>query len=177
MFPFRENYVYSPFIMGSKRQKKQAFTLVELAICVSIIGILAAIAIPSFQRSRDSTRIGALEHDLRLYEQQFDTFELDYGYYPSSESTTGKHPQGMEERMSAAWKLPSPVGGTYRWVYTTEDDPASRSAYIDIVHSTQYPIAIDPQRLQDIDDDIDDGDPANGNLRVTGQNLRYYIKL
>ena len=56
-------------------------------------------------------RIGALEHDLRLYEQEFDTFELDNGYYPTSVSTPGVFPMGMEDRMSAAWKFPSPIGG------------------------------------------------------------------
>jgi prepilin-type N-terminal cleavage/methylation domain-containing protein len=156
--------------------QKLGFTLIELAVVVSVIGILAALSIPAFQRSRDNTRIGALEHDLRLYEQEFDTFELENGYYPSSVSTTGVHPEGMTEQMSAAWKLPSPIGGAYRWVYTTESEPADRSAYIDIVHSTQYPIAINPTRLTDIDQDMDDGDPATGSLRLIGENLRYYIK-
>lgn len=157
--------------------RKPGFTLVELAVVASIIGILAALALPAFQRSRDNARIGALEHDLRLYEQELDTFELDNGYYPPSLSTPGLFPMGMENRMSSAWKLPSPIGGTYRWVYTTEEDPADRSAYIDIVHSTQYPIAIDPPRLQDIDEDIDDGHPNTGYLRLFGENLRYYLKL
>ncbi|HBR94560.1 MAG TPA: hypothetical protein DEA90_10390 [Opitutae bacterium] len=156
---------------------KQGFTLVELAISVSIVGILAAISIPAFQRSRDNTRIGALEHDLRLYEQEFDTFELDNGHYPNSVSAVGVYPEGMAERMSSAWKMPSPIGGTYRWVYTTESDPANRSAYINIVHSGQYPIAIDPGRLKDIDAHIDDGDPSSGSLQISGENLRYYIKL
>lgn len=153
------------------------FSLIELAVVASIIGILAALALPAFQRSRDNVRIGALEHDLRLYEQEFETFELDNAHYPISQPTPGVFPMGMENRMSAAWKLPSPIGGTYRWVYTTEDDPRARSAYIDIVHSAQYPIAIDPSRLIDIDEDMDDGSPNTGFLRLFGENVRFYIKL
>ena len=161
---------------GIDRNHKRGFTLVELAVVASIIGILAALAIPAFQRSRDNARIGALEHDLRLYEQEFDTFELDNGYYPTSVSTPGVFPMGMEDRMSAAWKFPSPIGGAYRWVYTTEEDPADRIAYIDIVHSAQYPIAIDPGRLKDIDEDIDDGNASTGHLRLNGENIRFYLK-
>lgn len=149
----------------------------ELAVAVSIIGILAVLAIPAFQRTRDNTRIGALQHDLRLFEQELDTFELENRYYPPSESTPGAYPSGMENRMSSAWKLPTPIGGTYRWVYTTEEDPKERSAYINIVHSTTYPIKIDPERLSDIDKDLDDGDPSTGMLQINGQNLRYYVKL
>ncbi|WPJ95263.1 type II secretion system protein [Coraliomargarita algicola] len=163
-------------MLGPLTHKKQGFTLVELAISTSIIGLLAAVSLPAFQRSRDNVRIGALEHDLRLYEQEFDTFELDYGSYPSSHATAGAHPEGMIDRMSEAWKLPSPIGGTYRWIYTTEAKPSDRSAYIEIVHNDQSPIAIDPVRLIDIDEHIDDGDPSTGRLRLSGENLRYYIK-
>jgi len=148
-----------------------------LAVAASIIGILAALALPAFQRSRDNSRMAALEHDLRLYEQELDTFGLENGHYPSSVSSLGVYPTGMENSISAAWKLPSPIGGTYRWVYTTEEDPADRSAYIDIVHTAQHPIAIDPIRLNEIDEDIDDGNPGTGSLRLSGENVRYYIKL
>lgn len=157
--------------------RKKGFTLIEIAVAVTIIGILAVLALPAFQRSRDNTRIGALKHDLRLFEQELDTFELEHRYYPATMNTTGVFPLGMENRISKAWKLPSPIGGSYRWIYTTEEDPNGRSGYINIVNTATYPIKIDPDRLQSIDEDFDDGDPSSGLLQIDGQNLRYYIKL
>lgn len=39
----------------NKKMKKQGFTLVEIMIVVAIIGLLAAIGIPSFQKARENT--------------------------------------------------------------------------------------------------------------------------
>lgn len=47
-----------------KRMKK-GFTLVEIMIVVAIIGLLAAIAIPSFVKSRNASRKSACINNLR----------------------------------------------------------------------------------------------------------------
>jgi len=150
---------------------------VEIAVVVAIIGILAALAIPAYQRSKDSAKIATIENDLRIYEQDFETFELEHKYFPPSQPTAGQIPTGMEDRMPETWKAPSPIGGTYRWVYTTEDDPSERSAYIEIVNTAANPIQISPERLVEIDDDMDDGNTSTGRFVLSGLNIRYYIRL
>ena len=45
--------------------RKKNFTLVEIMIVVAIIGLLAAIAIPSFIQARESSRTNACINNLR----------------------------------------------------------------------------------------------------------------
>ena len=66
-------------------EKKQAFTLIELIVVVVIVGILAAIALPSYTGTRekafDRQAIVALRLLRAANQQYFSTQEL---YYPPS---------------------------------------------------------------------------------------------
>ncbi len=50
------------------KQMKQGFTLVEIMIVVAIIGLLAAIAIPSFMKARTQSQANACINNLRQIE-------------------------------------------------------------------------------------------------------------
>lgn len=60
-----------------KNQKKQGFTLVEIMIVVMIIGLLAAIALPSFQKARDEAREKSCINNMRLIEAAKDQYAIE----------------------------------------------------------------------------------------------------
>ena len=171
---------------------RAAFTLVEIAVVVTIIGILAALAVPHFKRVRENAIISTLENDLRIFSQEFMQYELNFGAYPDT-STSGTYPNGMADRISGAWILPSVIGGTYLWVYEGGSkggkggkagkgkDKKGKGkdnsfAYIEIKTNSTEPLRIDSTRLAEIDDDLDDGNTSSGNFQVSGMSIRYYLE-
>lgn len=150
--------------------------MIEIAIVVTIIGLLAAIAVPYVRRAKDSAMIAALENDLRVFAQDFHTYELEFSSYPATHTTPGSYPAGMEGHMSHAWLLLPVIGGSYSWVYSGNGDPANEYAYIEVTGSSTNPLRIDPSRLSEIDDDLDDGNPSTGRLQLSGLSIRYYIE-
>jgi len=58
------------------------FTLLEIMIVVSIIGLLATIAIPSFMSSRESTQKQICGENQRLIADMLDVYCLDKGRAP-----------------------------------------------------------------------------------------------
>lgn len=60
----------------------KGFTLIELLIVVAIIGILAAVAIPSFTAYRIKGFNSAATSDVRNLKTQLEAYYYDNGSYP-----------------------------------------------------------------------------------------------
>jgi type IV pilus assembly protein PilA len=58
---------------------KKGFTLVEIMIVVVIIGLLAAMAIPAFQKVRTTSQIKAVTNNLRQIASAADQYFLENG--------------------------------------------------------------------------------------------------
>ena len=61
------------------KTERTGFTLIEIMLVVAIIGLLAAIAVPSFMKARAHARRNACINNLRQLDAGKDEYALEYG--------------------------------------------------------------------------------------------------
>ena len=162
-----------------KRKGKSGFSLVEIAIVLAIIAILAALAIPLYHIILKKSRFTTLSNDLRVFSEAFTTYALENADFPPSHDTPGTFPPGINDDknlLSVAWLEKTPIGGVYTWVYTNDPDPNKREAYIEIVQKAGNEFNIVLSDLAKLDQEIDDGSLATGYFQVPDNRVRYHLK-
>ncbi|MFK7790321.1 MAG: type II secretion system protein [Phycisphaeraceae bacterium] len=70
--------------MKTNLRKNRGFTLIELMIIVTIIGILAAIVIPTFSNANETAKAGALASQLNTVKKSLVLYSTDHnGVFPT----------------------------------------------------------------------------------------------
>lgn len=68
----------------------RGFTLIELLIVVTIIAILAAIAVPNFLEAQTRSKVSRVKADMRTLASMMEIYRVDNNVYPIPSDTQGR---------------------------------------------------------------------------------------
>lgn len=90
--------------VASLRRAREGFTLIELLLVVVIIGILAAMVVPSIIGRADEARVEAARADLKVFSDALDQYQMHVGKYPTT-----------DEGLAALLSCPASVKDATKW--------------------------------------------------------------
>lgn len=85
-----------------RRARARGFTLIEIMVVITILGILAALIVPRVVGRTDDARIGAAKQDIASIMQALKLYRLDNGRYPTTE-------QGLRSLIERPGTEPQPA--------------------------------------------------------------------
>ncbi len=127
------------------QKRRRAFTLVELLLVLTILGILAAIVVPKFTGRTEQARMTAARTQISTFQTALSAFELDNGFFPRTLQDLVVQPRDAQ-----SWKGP----------YLSGDIPLDpwQSPYVYVTpgkHVKDYDLySIGPDRREGTEDDI-----------------------
>jgi prepilin-type N-terminal cleavage/methylation domain-containing protein len=154
------------------RPADRAFSLVELMIAVLIISMLFVMAVPTYQRIQRKARATTVINDFRVFGAAFQAYAHERGSWPA-EASAGVVPTGIsvQDIKTTVWALKTPMGGKFDWennqVHPGGTSPGGKwHSALAITGTSDAPLIIDADLMQEIDEALDDGDLATGNFRT-----------
>jgi len=153
--------------ISSHSPANTGFTLLEIMIAVTLIGILATLALPLYSKMHKKTNNTLMQNELRVASAALEIYTFENGGWPPDGS--GGWPTEVLDYLPPPdrWNEPSPFGGS--WAWSANSDGVAASLRINNFTAT-------PEQIKTLDKTIDDGDPTSGILLSNGTSLIYVLE-
>lgn len=156
-----------------KRKRKAAFTLVEVSLVTSIVGLLAAVGVPSIMDSHRNALAQAMVIDLDEFERGLEMYRIyNSGQYPDSVNQWGT-PE-LKPYLPRLWPSTPAFEDKWKWAQVS-GRLSDRILLIDLTPDGGSLSSGLVSALQLADEKCDDGSLSSGRLSLDGDQLKYYI--
>lgn len=148
-------------------ERRAAFTLVEIMTVIVIIGLLAIMGMPAFQKARIAAQTTRLANDLRVFAGAFNFYTVENEAWPP-DYAAGVVPTEMQGYLDPSkFTIRTVVGGRYDWNYQN----GTYQAGIAITGSH-----MDEEQATEVDEILDDGNLSTGKFQMDGANYAYILE-
>jgi type II secretory pathway pseudopilin PulG len=148
---------------------------VEIMVVVTIISLLAALALPALAKVKQKSIATAVANDLRVFAAAFDAYATENGRWPA-ETDAGVFPPEMASRIKeASWTTATRIGGNYNWDADQMHQGTRYKAAIAITGSSAAALIEDVDLWEAVDRAIDDGVLTTGSFRIGADNEPVFI--
>lgn len=154
-----------------KMRSQYGFTLVEVLLTAAVIGLLAALLVPSYTLALRRRENAECARQLRAAVEAFELYAEEAGSWPA-DTTPGVIPPEMENYYFPYFKIDwwgdeTELGGHWDWDAGYHGFNFSVSIYSPSASADQ---------LTEFDQLIDDGNLDSGNFRKVGTQYHYIIE-
>lgn len=168
----RDNYIYP----NSSRVSQHGFTLVELLVVITIIGILIALLLPAVQSAREAARMMQCSNNMKQLGVGFHNFECANGGFPPRRwgDATAAGVNGGGRTGWGTFLLPfieqQAIYDNYDWNYDYYD-PVNQA-----IVETKLAVFICPSTARGDGEYILSGSSPSAGSANAGDGTKYYIK-
>lgn len=148
-------------------RKRAGFTLIEIMMVVGVIAMLTILAIPAFQRARQTVLLKKFAKEMLNISSAFEVYWTEYHQWPS-DGTPGDMPEEVYPFLSGVeWSAETCIGGRWDWDAGVFDIVAGLSVYAP---------SCDEAQMMQIDRILDDGNLQTGAFRQRSGGYIYILE-
>jgi prepilin-type N-terminal cleavage/methylation domain-containing protein len=154
---------------GQLHRQRRGLTLAEVLVVVFILGLLAALAFPSYAHARRKARQVAFACDLKVFTNAFELHKFRTGVYPPPADPGVCPPEMTGYFDTSSWTRPTPVGGLWDWFRDEYDVDCAVGVDFDVAGQAEIDQSV-VAYMTEVDAGLDDGRLATGMFILLHEN-------